>query len=329
MANGIGRKRAFGIAAQTTFGTASATASYWLPIIDWTPGESVMYVENTAMIGSSYEINDAAVEGKMANPSFTLKVDEASFPLLLKTFGTLTTATHSGDDAVYDHTIAFNSSNTRQLYTIFVDDPDRTDLTFDSFRVDSMNISIQRGQFVQVELSGVSRYPVTASHTPSLSEFLEFTAANSAFQMADTGGSLSTVKLLEAELEHNFNVSDDGDNFNLSSLDIEQSFSKEVTFEHSVKLHFPDLTYKDKFRDNTQQQFEAQIIDTGRDVSTSTAGTNPSFTFEYPQAYLSGWTENGGANDVLKQDLKVKPLDKINVADAPVKIVCVNAVSGY
>lgn len=329
MANGIGRKRAFGIAAQTAFGTASETASYWLPVIDFTPGEAVTYVENNAMIGSSYEINDAHVEGRMANPTITLKVDEDSFPLLLKTFGTLTTTTHSGDDAVYDHTIAFSSTNVRQLYTLFIDDPDRTDLTFDSFRVDSITIPIQRGQYIQVELSGVSRYPVTASHTPSLSDFKEFTAANCAFRIADTGGSLSEVSLLEAELAHNFNVSDDSDNFNLGSVDMEQSFSKQAMFEHSVKLHFPDLTYKDKVRDNEQQQFEAKIIDTGRDVSTSTAGTNPSITFEYPQAYLAEWAEDGGADDVLKQDLTIKALDKINVSDAPVKITCVNAVTGY
>jgi hypothetical protein len=330
MANGIGRRRAFGIAQQSNFATASDNPEYWLPLTEWTPGEEVEKILNTAMIGSIHANNDAHEVMSKASPSFTIKVTEDEFPLLCKAFGTISSSQVTGDDAVYEHVVTFTNDNDKALYTIFVDDPDREDLTFRSFRVDTMNVTFTKGEYITVELSGLSVYPVTASHTATFSnDFKEFTSANCEFQMADEGGSLSTVKFLEAQLNHTFNVSDNEDNFNLGVLEMEQSFNKQSEMEHTAKLLFDDLTEKNEWKDNQAKHLEAKIIDTTRTVSTSTASTNPSITLDYPSAYFTEWSEDGGADDILKQDLTITVVDKIGIADAPVKITAVNAVTGY
>jgi hypothetical protein len=330
MANGIKRKQILGISKQATFGVADTqNDKYWMPVMEMTIGEEVSYIENEAFTGSIYKANDALPVMKMCKPSFTVKVSEAELPLLLLSFGTMSSALYTGETAVYEHVVTFTNSNQKQLYTLFLDDPDRTDLIIDSFRVDTFNISFEKGGWITAEISGLARYPQTGTVSPTLTEWLEFNTRHCNFLINDEGQTVATINLLSAKLNHSFGVSDNDDNFYLGSSDLSTSFNKEAEFSHEVSLHFPDLTYKNKWSAGTRQAFRANITDTSRFVTGSVANTNPLIRFDYPSAYLSSWSEDGGAGDILKQTLTIKAIDRVTVTDAPIKITVRNAVASY
>lgn len=325
MANGILRKITVGIAKETTYGVAAASPDFGLLLTELSWDEEITRIENTAMVGGTYELNESKVAFKKLNFTMTAKVDEDVLPLLLlQKFDIASVLT---DVTAYTHTLTYNNDNTTTSYTLFWDDPDRGDLIAAGAVFENINFNAQPEGFVTVEISGMAKFPVAGATTVAFTGPREFLGRHTSFEIGDFGGALAAFELLEITGNHSFTLSDDDINFGLGSTDLTKLFTLNDRFELEVSAMFPDYTYYDKWCLGTTQQGKVTITDTNRIITGSS--TSPSVELEYPALEIINWERDGGANDILRQNMTLLALDKIGVADAPLKITIINGVASY
>lgn len=329
MSNGTGRKRTLGIATEATYGVQASSPTFVLPILD-TPRVEIMQnkEDNIASLGSTYNANQVVNTNRQSNVSVPVKVDEDQLPIFFKQKFTITSTTASGETAVYQHTLAYNSNNNGTSYTLFLEDGDRTSQVITGVRFSDLNLTAESG-FLKLDLSGIGKYPTTWTGTNTVVQPKDFVGRNVALQFAEYTASLSTISALSAVLNHTFALSGDDLNFALGSQDLTSLFTTEDTFTNEIKMLFSDFTYRDLFEGNDRVKWTITAQDTGRYVTGSVASTNPYIQFSYPVGYIKNWVEEGGASDILTQTLTLMPVDEIGVSTAPLQIVVKNAISSY
>lgn len=330
MSNGVGRKRSIGIAVESgSFGTGPVGATFVLPALEFTFAEEVKYIENTAMLGSTYAVNDAVMAYKQANISMKVKVDEDQFPIFLRQKWTIVSTTAPGETTVYQHTASYNNNNSGVSFSLFVSDPDRGNEIFRGFMYDAMNVSATKDGFVTVELTGRSKYPVVFTGSLTVTEPKEFVGRNFTYKLTTDSGSLTSFNTLEWAQNQTFSLSDEADNIFLGNSEMTQQFTKEDRFETEITTLYSDRTIRDYFAAGTLMKTEGTITDLGRFVTTSVANTNPSIVITTPRHAIIEWAKDGAAGDILKQKFKLLTLDKVAISDTPNKMVIVNATPSY
>lgn len=325
MANGILRKITVGIAKEASYGTAAGAPTFGLPLTELSWSEEVTRTENTAMVGGTYELNESKVAFKKLNFTMKAKVDEDILPLLLlQKFDVASVLT---DVTAYTHTLTYNNDNAVTSYTLFWDDPDRGDLIAAGAVFESINFEATPEGFIMVEVAGVAKFPVAGATTVAFTGPREFLGRHTTFEIGDFGGALASFELLSMQANHNFTLSGDDVNYGLGTTDLTKLFTLNDRFEMEVSAMYPDQTYYDKWCLGTTQFSRVTITDTARIITGSS--TSPSIVFDYPAIEIINWERDGGANDILKQNMTLLALDKIGVADAPLKITIVNGVASY
>lgn len=331
MSNGIGRKISIGIGGESAWGTPVASPTFYLPVTDYSVEEVVVQAENVANLGSTYAVNDVVNAFSYANFSLTFKMDENSLPLLLKQFCTVSSTTASGETVVYQHTCDFNSTNAGTSYTLFINDPDRSDNKqyISGARYDTLNISAENNGFVMVEVSGRGKYPVTTTSGVTVESPREFVGKNASFKYATYSGTLATTSILTMNLTHSFGLTDDADNVTLGSDGLTQLYNLASRFEGEFSTLYADNTIRDDWKNGIEKQHQALFVDAGRYIAGSVASTNPSVTFTYPRSKIIEWSRDGASDDLLKQNFKLLALDKVGVASTPIQIVVKNSIASY
>ena len=330
MSNGIGRKRTMGIAGQASYSVPAVSPTFTLSLLDTpkiTPVQNK--VLNNAAMGSTYAENAAKKTTRQSTIGISFKVDENSLPLVLSQKFTIETVTAPGETEVYIHTLTYNSTNLGTAFTLFLQDSDRTSQTSEGVMFGNANLTIDQG-FVRCDMEGIGKSPETWTNTNTIVAPNEFVGRNAAFSYGDYGSSTASNTILMANLNHNFPLSGDDTNFNLGDEDLGQLYTLEDSFEVVVSALFSSLTgFRSDYVDDTAKQAIFTLIDTDRYVSGSVANTRPKIVFNYPYAKVTGWEEQGGLGDVLKQQATLKPLDYVGVATAPLTITITNAVASY
>src|SRR5882757_7094490 len=102
---GIGRLIQFGVAKETTRGTAISSASYWNPWNDLTLDEKKEFAVDAQSYGVIEDSTNLTQTKKWAQGTLAGNVLDHSFGLILYSmFGTLTShSAHSGESIVYDN----------------------------------------------------------------------------------------------------------------------------------------------------------------------------------------------------------------------------------
>lgn len=325
MGNNIFRRVTIGIAKETSYGSTAASPTFTVPVTNasWSP--AVEHAQNTAMLGSTYTVNTADVIRKFTEFSFTFKLDENILPLLLMQRYSIVSATASGESAVYDHTIAYESTATTS-FTIFWDDPDRTDYSFSGCKFSSINLIFTTDDYALVEVSGIGMHRATDSFSTTAENPREFVGSHVDFKIADHGSTPASIDVLSLNLNHEFPLEPI---FRLGSNALDELFVKADTYNADVTLLYPDNTYEGKREAGTRQESQIVITDTAREVSGSVASTNPSITIDYPAQQITEWEPQGGADDVLQQRMNLLALDRIGETDAPAKFTITNDIASY
>lgn len=329
MANGIYRNISVGIAKETTFGTAAASPSFTLNVLDFSLEEKIEKAQNEAMLGSSYKVNDTKKTAKRCAITIKFKVDENSLPLLLLQNYTITSATAVGETAVYTHTCAYKTGSSTQSFTLFMQDPDRGGLQMAGFKFETMNIDFDKKGFVTAEVKGRSKYPATWASTNSLTATREFVGANTAISIANEGVSPVAFNLLSASLALEYGLSGEDEGTFLGAYEEAVMVNTAASFELEVSTLFSDTTIKTDWENDQKKAVAIQLQDTDRFVTGSTASTRPTVKLEFPSTSLIEWKRDGGANDLVKQSWKFLVLDKVALADTPAKITITNSVASY
>lgn len=328
--NGILRKGTLGIAWEgSNYGTSPADPSFFIPATDLTWEEVTEVIENNALMGSTYEVNDTNVAYRLANYTITTKIHEDLLPIfLLYKFG-ITSDLVPGETAVYKHTLEYLNTNAGGSYSLYWNDPDRRDLIGSGVVFESVTINGEAGQFVNLEVVGKGRFPVVGEVTIPVARRKEFTGGHLTFKFAKYGDDLELYKLLTIAFALNTPLSDESENVGLGSFDLTEINTLADRFELQATSKMPDYAMRTLYKEKTDVHSEVNIMDTGRFVTGSVANTNPSIQFINPIQSIIAWARTGGADELVKQDFTLLNLAAPGVTDAPMKIVVTNSIQEY
>lgn len=193
MSKGIGRLFSFGLAKETTRGTAISAATYWLPFDDLgfdekfdnaTADQAVGVIENS--IGE-YRVKNYA-DGTFKVPM----MDQSTGLLFLSLLGSQAIAAHSGESAVYDHKFTVGETAQHQSLTMFIHDPlSGTDYSHANGVVHKTDIDAELKKFVQLSCSARAQKGVAqSSFSPSILSENRFIPQYMAFRTAPTTAGL-------------------------------------------------------------------------------------------------------------------------------------------
>lgn len=333
---GIQLKYIFGIAIESAgYGVAETNPTFVLPATEFEITPVINQAQNESMFGSSHIANDMVGVTQMANFTATVKLNEDQLPLFFRQNFTCTSTTAVGESAVYQHTLNYNSSNTGVSYTIFRQDNDHGSDLLSGAKFNSINVTPEKGNYVTVALEGVAKFPVAWTNSMNVSYLYEMTSNSVVWSYENEGVAYTeTDGLLEATLNHTFNLSADDVNFDLGSQEMDAlfttgtEFSADITTRFSSRTSSTDNLYYD-FVNKIYKAHRFQFIDTTRFVTGSVANTRPSISFSYPSAKVTEWNEAASGQDIVTQSATLAALDKVGVSNAPLQIVVVNAVASY
>ena len=330
MANGLYRKITMGIATETgSYGNGMASPTYSIPNVELQVEEVTEKVENNAMFGNSYAVNDSMMSTQHTNFSMKMKVDENLLPLLLKQKFSIVSAAVSGDSGVYTHTMTYNSTNAGSDYTLFFQDPDRTSMKITGCKFEKIDIEATPDNFVLLSLSGKGKYPTTWTGSNTMVAPREFVGRNVAYRFATATGALTATKILDLKASHAFPLSDDKVNVSLGSSTYDGLYTLADRFESEVTLLMPDTTIKGYYDNYTKVQSDVTVTDTGRIISGSVTNLNPLITLTYPMQEIIKWNREGGVDDLVQQKMTLLALNKTGTSGAPMGIVVKNNVASY
>lgn len=327
--DGIARKRTLGIAIEATYGVPVLTPLFVMPVLTVPKVDPVITkILNEASLGSTYK-SDSVIETKrMANVSgMEIKIDEDQVPVFfMQKFDIQSTALDAG---AYQHTLTYNNDNDGTSYTLMIEDPDRGNEYYAGVKVGQIAAIFDTEGFARLQVDFTSRFPETWTGSNVVAQPKEFVGRHATFNYGDATGSKSATGILQAQLNHNFNLSGDDVNFELGNNEPVKIFTGEDEFDAEITAKYTNRNIRDDWDNNTRKQFDITLTDTGRIITDSNTNVNPSVVFEYDAAYLDDWKEDGEKADILRQVFTLRPVDRIGVSDAPLKITVKNHTASY
>ena len=329
----IFRKVTLGAADEATYGTAVTTADYVLNVEELTINEQVIMAENTAMLGSDYQLDNIRPALEYCTFTIKAKIDENSLPFLMKQKYDIVSSTVSGESAVYSHALTYNTRNASasgQSYTLLLDDGDIADLVIAGARFEKHDFTVEPKGFLMLEMTGVGKYPTNDTITNSVSaQPRDFLGRHAVFSIADYGSSYGDLGILSYAAKNQYGLSGEDDNFYLGDEGLNHLYTMSPRFDIDVTTHQSNETYKDLWQAGTKQKTKLVVTDTSRYVTGSVASTRPAVTIEYPSAKISAWKRDGGANDLGKQTMTLTALDDPSESSSPAAITIVNSIASY
>lgn len=333
MAYGIWRKVTLGIKGEAVPGTPESSALYVVPNVEFKLDEKIEAPKDDAMLGSTYNFDEVRAALQWSEFSGKMKVDENILPLLLAQKYTRATSTVSGETTVYSHVMTYANNNvpaSGQSFSLFIDDPDRQDLIIALARFEKLDFVFDPKGYLVCEFSGKAKYPASGSVSNSISAVpRSFLGRHSVFQISDFGSALAAKSILTLALRHSFALAGDDVMFELGNPDVTNLPTLQDEFSLEVTALMSDETMKTKYAAATKIQSKTIVTDTSRFVATSAANTRPSITLFYPSAYITEWSREAGANDIVKENFTVTPVDDPALTTAPAQITIVNNVASY
>lgn len=329
---GIGRKITMGIGVERTYGTPTGSR-FVMALLDVPKIEPVqMSEEDNAALQSSYGVDDVANTVQMAKISVNAKVDEDQLPLFFLHKYEISTSTVSGETGVYKHILDYSNTNvgtnTAQSFTLFIDDPDRTKTYSPGCIWSSAKIVLEKG-YIRVEAEAIGRFPVTWTGSNTITQPKTFVGRNATFGYSSTPSAVTATNILTAAINNNFNASGDDTNFVLGSADLSRAFTTVDRIELEVSALFGDFNLRDDYVNKTRKRAEIDIIDTGRTVTGSVATTRPEIKFILPVAKIISWEQDGGLDDIQKQNVTLLAIDEVGTAQTPMRIEVTNSIPSY
>ena len=309
LTRGIGKQIQVGISRETTRGTASAVATFWLAADDWTLDEkwkNAVDVQTYGVIESQQSETRVKQwsEGMLKLP-FS---NNSTGLLLLALLGTDTATTK--ESGVYNHAFTIAQNVQHPSLTIFMHDPIATpsgttaDYTYANSVVHKVEIDYALGKFVDVSASvkGQSGSSVAVAFTPSqvvetrfVPQYLTFTPAANIAGL----GAGSPIKLKSAKLSFDLNEEDDDV---LGSVHPRDFYNKEFKVEGTIEAIWENESdFKTNALANTPQAFRFNLVNA--DVTIG-AASNPTFVLDLAKVYFTEFSKPIKLKDIMYQTVK-------------------------
>lgn len=324
---GVGRILQFGIAKETTRGTANAAADFWVPWQELTVDEMIENVMDEQAIGV---IEDSRGQTRVKNVGaikIVAPIEDKTFPLVLyAVFGGLVTSA-SGDGSVKNHTITVGQSAQHQSLSMYTDDPlAAQDYKFANGAFAKFSIKYEQKKFVTFEAELRSKPGSTATNTPSVSTQNRFLPQHFSFKTATTYSLLSTgtaVTLKSLTLDADPHLEDDDVLGSITSADF---LNKQLTVEGTIEaLWQNESDFKTAFLAGTAKAVRISLVNSDVLIGSS---SNPTVQVDLANVVFTELTRPLVLNDLVKQTLKFKA--HYSVTDSlMLSILCKNLQTSY
>lgn len=323
MAKFIGRTADFGIAKETTRGTAESAATFYLPKMSVSIDDQTDKYIDESSIGVVEDSVDAVNVKKYAVGEFEGKIGDKSVGLLL--LGALGSVSTSGpSDSAYTHTYNVGQSAQHQALTLFMEDSNQ-DYRYALGMISSLTIESILGQYAVVRAAFRSKIGATSSLTPSYSAENHFLPKHGVFKLATTQaglGAASAVNIRRVSVTFENNLEDDDAIGSEQPVDI---LNKQFSMSGSLEMVFDAETIKTLQLADTLQAMRIQLINTDVTIGSS---TNPQLRIDLHSVKFNNLRRNYNNNDIAT--ISVDFTGHYKLADSrAITVVLVNTQSSY
>lgn len=298
MTTQIGRLINVGIGRETTRGTAQASATFWIPRVDFDFNPRVDYAVNPSGLGVIDSRSDAKVVEKVGEGSFGGVVYDKNFGLMLA--ACLGTWSSTGPtDSAYTHSFTRLNSNQHPALTIFHKDQN-VDEKFALGMLNQLTINCVLKDYVKYSAGFLSKVGATTSSTPSYVSENPFLATHVTVKFADTTAALATasaVGVRAINLTVNKNVEDWQ---NLGSNEPTDIINKALAVSGDLELLFDDTTYRNYVINGTKK---ACLITINNSDTLIGATATPQLLITLAPMSFRDWGRNTGLDDVVSQTI--------------------------
>jgi hypothetical protein len=329
-AKGIGRLLALGLAKESSRGPPQSSATYWLPVNDWSIDEKFDNVVADQAIGvvensiGEYRVKNYA-DGSIKMPL----TDQSSGLLFLSLFGAQAVATHSGESVVYDHTFTIGESAQHPSLTLFIHDPlSGTDYSHANGVIHKMELDAELKKFVELSLSARAQKGASQSaFTPSILSENRFIPQYMTFKYATAVSGLSgatAIPLKSIKLTIDENLEDQEVLGSVSPADF---LNKEFKVEGQLEAIYQNLSDFKTVALATPNVGQAMLIDLVNSDVTIGSSTHPELKITLNQVFFTEYSRPIKVKDLVYQTLKFRASYKL-ADSAMITAVLTNTISG-
>jgi hypothetical protein len=306
MAKGIGRIFQIGIAKESSRGTAQSAATFWIPFAELALEEKDTKLFDEQSYGVIEDSIGSTIAKQWAEGTMKAPIGDKHFALiLLSALGSVSSALHSGETTVYDHTITVQQGSQHQSMTLFLDDPlSGVDYKHALGVVESLEILYELGKYASYTAKIRAQKGASTTNTPSLSVENRYTHKYLTFKTASNLAGLSAgtaIQLTSLTLTITKNLEDDDV---LGSLAPNDFLNKQFVIEGKLEATWQNESdFKTNTLAGTQKAIRIQLINT--DVTLGSAA-NPSITIDLAKVTFHEITRPIQLNNVVKQSVTFK-----------------------
>jgi|SRR5579872_692649 len=303
---GIGRLFGVGIAKETSRGTAASSAGFWIPFSEGASEEKDERVVNDQTVGVIEDSVGQSITKQWAEVTIKAPIGDAHFPLLLYSFlGAMSNATHSGESAVYDHTITVAESNQHQSLTTFLHDPlSGVDYKYANAVANQLEIDYMLGQFLSYNATLKAKKGASASSfSPSYTTENRFLPPMLTFKLASNlaglnAASATQIKSLKLKIAKNLE-----DDEVLGSLSPNDFLNKQFAIEGELELLWNDESFKTPTLAATPQAMRLDMVNSGVTIGSA---SNPELRIDLAAVIFKEITRPFKVNDLVAQTVQFK-----------------------
>jgi hypothetical protein len=321
MAEFIGKQVQFGVAVESTRGTAEATAMKWFRQISCTIVERAAHAKDESTRGRLEEGLGRRVVQKWVEGDFEgyLHADDVGY-LLASLYGKVTTTVVTG--SVKSHLFELAQNITHPTLTLFVHDGVESK-TFAGGVVTSLEISVAQEEMLHVKGSFVAGAAGASSDTPTYGTEYDFIARDVTVKVAATEAGLAAATALKLkDLTIKWDAGAQRDHV-IGSYDPDDTYNTKLAIEGDFTRNFGDTDFKDMFLGDTAKYMSIAIVGAA-EIAT---GHNPSVTVVLNRVQVTDWNKAGGASELVTEPVKFEAtLNQTDVEQSTVTLKNLTAV---
>lgn len=327
MAEYTGRKVSFGLARESTRGTAEAAADYWLNHMSLGFFPRAEKAMNESALGSLHTQNDSTTMHRWSEGDFELKAGDQSLGALLHAaMGSVSTGDNADANAIVkDHTFTFSQDNSPASYTFFRQDPNVNE-AYALGMISSLELNSELGSWLMVSGTAIAKAAESSAATVARISENEFKPKHMGIRLAANVAGLGAATDL-ATLQ-SFRVTID------RSVERDHEHGEDEPYDISVRgieisgefvVRHGDNTLLDNFLDDDHQAMRISIVND--DVTIGTAA-NPGLVLTMPKVTFDNWEIDQGLGDKVNQTIGFRALLD-TASGAALTAVLTNTVASY
>lgn len=322
----IGRLRQIGLGKETTPGTA-VNPVYWIPVESGLFIPDVEYQEDGGTVGRIEAPFQSEVIKENARLEFSAvaRSDWLGY-MLLAALGQVSTATASGEAAVYEHTFTVKNDNAHPSFTIVGKDGIVTEGSPYSM-LNSLTLSCEANGLLMVEAEFFGKQLESDAGTPSYSSDHIWKGSQGSIKLASdlselSGASAVAFSRLSLTIEKGL-VQHPA----FGSITLSKNINTALRISGELDLLYEAVTYRDYVTDGTDRAMEISFVGAANSIGTA---EEPELTIQLAKASFEEFNVTDANDELMVQTLGFTAQYDIDEASAQmINAVLTNEEASY